>query len=175
MTLSPGSLTLFFSLVFMAFYTESRIVIKYNCHVERTFLVRFTAGPVNGREGVLNGGWATRSKPLPSLYNIFCWEKSTLFVQLLLKNGTPFTYLYFRTFHPFNCCNSLSLKYSWIDPITRTFLRLFHSDKMHLSLFTTEISDFLTLSYTSRGEIPGYPFMYLKPEKVAHFGRSLPV
>ena len=105
----------------------------------------------------------------------------------LLREKVPFSYNFYwkmvllsHTYIlepsiPFNCCNSLSLKYSWIDPITRTFLRLFHSDKMHLSLFTTEISDFLTLSYTSSGEIPGYPFMYLKPEKVAHFGRSIPV
>ena len=44
-----------------------------------------------------------------------------------------------------------------------------------LSVFATEIPDFLTLSHTLSGEIPGYPFTYLKPEKVAHFGRSLPV
>ena len=173
MTLSPGSLTLFFSLVFMVFYTESCIVIKYNCHVERTFLVRFTAGPVNG------GTQRRLSHEVQAL---------TLIIHhFLLREKVPFSYNFYwrmvllsHTYIlepsiPFNCCNSLSLKYSWIDPITRTFLRLFHSDKMHLSLFTTEISDFLTLSYTSRGEIPGYPFMYLKPEKVAHFGRSLPV
>ena len=35
----------------MVFYPDSRIV--NNCHVEQTFLVRFTAGPVYGREGVL--------------------------------------------------------------------------------------------------------------------------
>ena len=46
----------------MVFYTDSRIV--NNCHVEQTFLVRFTAGPVYGREGVLNGGYAPRSNQI---------------------------------------------------------------------------------------------------------------
>ena len=156
----------------MVVYPESRIV--NNCHVERTFLVRFTAGPVYIRP---RRGTQRRLGPefqlLTLLYIIFCWEKRYPFLITSIEKWYSFHItcsLELST--PFNCCNSLSLKYTWIDPKTRTFFRLFQP---FLSLFATEISDFLTLSYTSSGEIPGYPFTYLKPEKVAHFGRSLPV
>ena len=40
-----------------------------------------------------------------------------------------------------------------------------------LSLFTTEITDFPTLAYTSASEIP-IPFHDLMPEKGISFGRS---
>ena len=62
----------------MIVYPESRIV--NNCHVERTFLVRFTAGPVYGREGVLNGGWAPSSNSLLFYTPFFVEKKGTPFV-----------------------------------------------------------------------------------------------
>ena len=135
----------------MVFYPESRIV--NNCLVERTFLVRFTAGPVYGREGLRR--LCPEVQPVTLIIHHF-----------LLREKVPLSYSFYwkmvllshayslELSIPFNCCNSLSLKYSWIDPKTGTFLRLFHSDKMHL-LFFFKPFYYRNLRFS-------YPFIYLK-------------
>ena len=74
-----------------------------------------------------------------------------------------------RTLHSFNCCKcTVNMNKSQ----TRTFSQLFHTHKMHLlalwAFLQTEMTDFLTLSYTSTSEIPT-----LKPDRGTSFGRSL--
>ena len=49
--------------------------------------------PVGTQQTFLQGGTAPRSNPLPFYSLFFFYGKGTPFVQLLLTNDTPFTYL----------------------------------------------------------------------------------
>ena len=63
------------------------------------------------------------------LFFTILYGKGIPFIYLLLKNGTPLTYLV-RTLHPFNFCKCTVFKI-WINKKTRAFLQLFHSQKVH--------------------------------------------
>ena len=76
--------------------------------------------------------------------------------------------------------HSLDSAIQLLNNWARTFSRLFYSNKMPLlallGLFTTEVTDFLTLSYTLTSKIPTLSYW---PEagkkKDTHFGRIHPV
>ena len=58
--------------------------------------------PGGTQQMFIRGGPAQRCNPLP-FYIFFFHEKSSPFVDLLLTNGTPFTYLAAK-FASLNCC-----------------------------------------------------------------------
>ena len=58
--------------------------------------------PGGTQQMFIRGGPAQRFNPLP-FYIFFFHEKSSPFVDLLLTNGTPFTYLAAK-FASLNCC-----------------------------------------------------------------------
>ena len=73
-------------------------------------------GSESTRQSHVRGGSALRSNRLP-FYSPFLTEKAgSLFAYVLLKNGTPFTYLQrlLQLFIPFNCCKCTALKYEYI-------------------------------------------------------------
>ena len=78
---------------------------------------------------------------------------------------------------PFNNCKCTFFKISWINHKTRTFSQLFHCIKMHLlalwSLFTDEMANFPTHSYTSASEIANISFTW-KLKKVTLSGVASP-
>ena len=75
----------------------------------------------------VRGGPALRSNHLP-FYSPFLTEKAgSPFVYVLLKNGTPFTYLQrlLQLFIHFNCSKCTALKYEYITKPENVF-SIFH-------------------------------------------------
>ena len=69
------------------------------------------------------GGSALRSNP-PPFYTPFLTEKAgSPFAYVLLKNGTPFTYLQrlVQLFIPFNCRKWTALKYEYFTKSEQVF------------------------------------------------------
>ena len=75
----------------------------------------------------IRGGSALRSNPSP-FYTPFLTEKTgSPLAYVLLKNGTPLTYLQrLQLFIPFNCCKCTALKYEYVTKPENAF-SIFHS------------------------------------------------
>ena len=104
--------------------------------------------------------WA-RQLIIIKVFTRFCTEAQTLtLLYTIFAKKAPLLYTFYRqTGYPFHV-PSLELSNPLkvlIKHKTRTFSRLFHSNKMHLiavlGLFTIQVTDFLKLSYTSASQI----------------------
>ena len=82
--------------------------VHLNCHTNR-FFPKTQRVPVGTQKSFLWGSSA-RSPTLNLLYTIFD-RKATHFVDLLLTNGTPFTYPVYNFEYLFTGINALFFKY----------------------------------------------------------------
>ena len=115
------------------------------------------------------------STPYPFIYRF--WQKSPPFRIPSIDKWYPFHTPSIELCIPFNNCKCSFFKISWINHKTRTFSQLFHGIKMHLlallSLFTDEMANFPTHSYTSASEIANISFTW-KLKKVTLSGVASP-
>ena len=110
--------------------------------------------------GAIRGGGTPLPFDIPFLVQKLC----TPLVYLLLKNGTPFTYLVQNFAIILTAVNALFAVIN--KPRTGAFSGLFHSREMNLLALLSH--------FTDRNDTVSTRFIYIKPEKVSLSGGAYP-
>ena len=128
-----------------------RTLVTFRSQLLLPYITRLSWSP-----GVLYGEAPLRG-PTTSLLDTIFDSEGTPFVNLILKNGTPFTYPVYSFAFLLTAVNALSLKYEQITNPER-FLDLFTTIECIFQLYwvflQTAMTDFPILSYTLISEIP---------------------